>query len=57
MLLLFTLNTSLETDPEVLKRGKEGGGANLAKCGILYTLILCIHEHTSKKGKVESTPL
>ena len=38
-------------DPEILKKAD----ANLTKCGML--LLLYLHDHTSKKGKIESTPL
>ena len=41
-------------DPEFLKKRE---GANLAKCGILYCYHNILHDHTSKNGKKESTPL
>ena len=44
----FFLKTKPEVDPEILRR--EGGRANMIRYGIF-------HDHTSKKRKIESTPL
>ena len=44
----FFLKTKPGAEPELLRR--EGGEANMVRCAIL-------HDHTSKKRKIESTPL
>ena len=44
----FFLKTKLGMDPEISR--KEGGRANMVRYGIL-------HDHTTKKRKIESTPL
>ena len=44
----FFLKTKLGMDPEISR--KEGGRANMVRYGIL-------HDHTTKKRKMETTPL
>ena len=46
----FFLKAKPGADPEILRRGGGGGRVNMVRYGIL-------HDHTSKKRKIESTPL